>query len=392
MNDGKDNPVLERIESVHIKGFRSLADVTLDGLGSPTVLLGQNGAGKSNLMCFFGLLGAMSRLRAAEFVIQEGGADDQLFGGSKQTARIDASVSVRTWRGRNDFLFALKYTSDDQLAIVDEHVDFEVETNTSRSQPHGTADSSSDRYCATESNADRYRATESSFFFATRSEDDPRAKEVANVIGDCGRYQFHDTSRDAPIKKRWDVEDNHRLLEHGGNLAPVLLRLRVHHPIKYELICRHIRRVLPEFDDFQLDEDYGKTILRWRGRSTGRTMGAHLTSDGSLRCFCLLTLLNLPDEMLPRVILLDEPELGLHPFATSLVSHMVKSLSQRRQVIVATQSPHFVDAFGLDDIVVLEMRDGTTEAKRANEEDFSQWLDDHSSGELWWRNLLGGYP
>ena len=181
-------------------------------------------------------------------------------------------------------------------------------------------------------------------------------------------------------------------LEHGGNLGPVLLSLREHHLSKYKLICRRIRQVLPEFDDFQLEEEYGKTILRWRGKTTGQTLGAHLTSDGSLRCFCLLTLLSLPDEVLPRIILLDEPELGLHPFATSLVSHMVKSLSQRRQVIVATQSPHFVDAFGLDDIVVLEMRDGRTETKRFNEEDFSEWLDDHSSGQLWWRNLLGGYP
>ena len=121
-------------------------------------------------------------------------------------------------------------------------------------------------------------------------------------------------------------------------------------------------------------------------------MGAHLTSDGSLRVFCLLTLLSLPDEVLPRIILLDEPELGLHPFATSLISSMVKSLSHRCQVIVATQSPHFVDAFGLDDIVVLEMRDGRTEAKRVSEEDFSEWLEDHTSGQLWWSRLLGGYP
>ena len=373
MSEGKDNTVLERIESVHIKGFRSLADVTLDGLGSPTMLLGQNGAGKSNLMCFFGMLRAMSRLQAGHFVLQEGGANDQLFAGSKQTSRIDATVSVRTKFGSGEFSFTLKHIGGDRLAIANEQINFDA---------HGL---DAERYAP-------YNITESGFFLVARSAGVPRTKEAAEVIGDCWRYQFHDTSRDAPIKKRWNVEHNQRLLEHGGNLAPVLLRLRAHHPTNYELTRRHIRRVLPEFNDFQIDENYGKTILRWRGRSTDRTMGAHLTSDGSLRCFCLLTLLNLPDEMLPRIILLDEPELGLHPFATSLVSHMVKSLSQRRQVIVATQSPHFVDAFGLGDIVVLEMRDGRTETKRVNEEDFIQWLDDHSSGELWWRNLLGGYP
>ena len=360
MSEGKNDTALERIESVHIKGFRSLADVTLNGLGSPTVLLGPNGAGKSNLMCFFGLLRAMSRLEVGEFVLQEGGANDQLFAGSKHTPQIDASVSVQTEFGRSKFSFALKYVEDDRLAVTNEQIKFDA------------------------------KGMESGFFLV--SEGNESATKVAELLRDCWRYQFHDTSRDAPIKKRSDVKDNSRLLEHGGNLAPVLLRLRVHHPTKYELICRHIRRVLPEFDDFQLEEDYGGTILRWRGKTTGQTLGAHLTSDGSLRCFCLLTLLNLPDEMLPHIILLDEPELGLHPFAISLVSHMVKSLSRRRQIIVATQSPHFVDAFRLDDIVVLELRDGRTETKWANEEDLSQWLDDHSSGELWWKNLLGGYP
>ena len=374
--------MLERIESVHVKGFRSLADLKLDSIPNPMVLLGANGAGKSNLMRFFGLLRAMHSLRAGEFVLREGGADDQLYAGSKQTPQIEATVSAWTRLGRSEFSFALKYTSEDRFAVVNERIS-QLEDRLDAPRPHA--------HPVTESSP-HHRATESSFFLAARSTADPRVKEAADVIGDCWGYQFHDTSRDAPIKKRWDVDDSHRLLEHGGNLGPILLRLREHHFSKYQLICRRIRQVLPEFDDFQLDEDYGKTILRWRGKDTGKTMGAHLTSDGSLRCFCLLTLLSLPDEALPRIILLDEPELGLHPFATSVISHLVKSLSHRRQVIVATQSPHFVDAFGLDEIVVLEMRDGRTEAKRFNEEDFSQWRDDYSSGDLWWSNLLGGYP
>ena len=380
MSHGSEGAVIERIESLHVKGFRSLADVKLGSIPNPMVLLGANGAGKSNLVCFFGLLRAMHGLRAGEFVLQEGGANDQLYAGSEQTSQIEAAVSVRTQFTLCEFLFTMKYTSEDRFAVVEEEFKLYEErpgippvAERSRPSPH-------------------YRATESSFFYAAKSTADPRVKEAATVAGDCWRYQFHDTSRYAPIKKRWDVEDNHRLLEHGGNLAPVLLRLRAHHPTKYELICRHIRRVLPEFDDFELEEAYGKTILRWRSGSTHQTLGAHLTSDGSLRCFCLLTLLNLPEEMLPRVILLDEPELGLHPYATSLVSNMIKSLSRRRQVVVATQSPHFVDAFGLDEIVVLEMRDGRTEAKRVSEKDFSEWLEDHTTGQLWWSHLLGGYP
>ena len=106
----------------------------------------------------------------------------------------------------------------------------------------------------------------------------------------------------------------------------------------------------------------------------------------------LITLLNLPDEMLPSVISLDEPELGLHPTAISLVSHMVKSLALRRQVIVATQSPYFVDAFSLDELVMLSLRDGRTEATKIDSSHFKHWLADYSTGQLWWKGVLGGYP
>ena len=130
---------------------------------------------------------------------------------------------------------------------------------------------------------------------------------------------------------------------------------------RFELISGHIRRVLPVFDRFQLDESYGKVSLRWKAAGTDKTFGAHLTSDGSLRFFALVTLLNLPLEMLPNVLLLDEPELGLHPAAIALVGGMIKSLAVDRQVIVATQSPLLVDVFELDEIVVLDLQQGRTD-------------------------------
>ena len=374
MSDGKDDTVVERIESVHIKGFRSLADVKLDSIPNPMVLLGANGAGKSNILRFFEMLRETYRHGLARFVAHRGGADDQLFGGEKETRQIHAAVRFHTGLGINDLSFALSCTDDDRLTFENEEFHF---------TPH-------DRRGGL--NYGPYPSgIESGFHMVTHSpKADWRAKAAVDFLRDCSIYQFHDTSRDAPIKKRWDVEDSHRLLEHGGNLGPVLLRLREHHLSKYKLICRYIRQVLPEFDDFQLEEEYGKTILRWRGKNIEKTLGAHLTSDGSLRCFCLLTLLNLPDEVLPRIILLDEPELGLHPLATSLVSHMVKSLSQRCQVIVATQSPHFVDAFGLEEMVVLELRDGRTETTRPDPGRFGHLLEDYSTGELWWKGVLGG--
>ena len=147
------------------------------------------------------------------------------------------------------------------------------------------------------------------------------------------------------------------------------------------------------FDRFQIEESYDKVSLRWKASGTDKTLSAHLTSDGSLRFFALVTLLNLPPEMLPNVLLLDEPELGLHPAAVALVGSMIKSLAADRQIIVATQSPLLVDAFDLAEIVVLELQDGRTMFRRPDEEGYKRWLDEgFMPGEIWQKNLIGGRP
>ena len=161
---------------------------------------------------------------------------------------------------------------------------------------------------------------------------------------------------------------------------------------RYDYICNLVNRILPAFDRFDLEESYGKVLLRWKAKGSDKTMGAHLTSDGSLRYFCLVTLLNLPEEMLPSVILLDEPELGLHPSAIALLGGMIRSLSVDKQVIVATQSPLLVDDFAPEEIFVTELKGGQTFITRQDEEYLSVWLDKYSTGELWQKNVLGGSP
>lgn len=159
------------------------------------------------------------------------------------------------------------------------------------------------------------------------------------------------------------------------------------------MICRHIGRVLPEFSRFAIEEHYGRVLLQWQAKGMDKVVGAHPTSDGALRFFALVTLLNLPPEMLPRVILLDGPELGLHPFAIRLVGEMIQSLATERQVIVATQSPLLVDTFDLDAVFVLEWQDAQTKFRKINPEEYQSWLDESfTPGELWQKNLLGGRP
>ncbi len=375
--------IMTKIDSVHICGFRSLADVELPGLSDATVLIGANGSGKSNFIRFFEMLSWMLRSRQlGEFVERQGGADDQLYGGNTTTPRMQAEILLRTERGRNDYRFALSYAHPDRLIFTDEAFRFHSNT-VSTEAPWQYLGSG---YREAEIVEAAYSANSGDFNQRT-------ARVIVNLLRSCSVYQFHDTSDSSNFKKRWDVGDNNVLRTHGGNLAAVLYRLE-HEDIKrFETICRHISRVLPVFDRFQIEESYGKVSLRWKAKGMDKTLGAHLTSDGSLRFFALVTLLNLPSEMLPAILLLDEPELGLHPAAVALVGDMIKALAEKRQIIVATQSPLLVDVFDLSEIVVLELRDGQTQFKRLDPDAYRVWLDNNfTTGELWQKNLLGGRP
>ena len=371
------------IESVRIRGFRSLADVYISGLPQAAVFIGANGSGKSNFMRFFEMLSWMLRSRQlGEFVSRHGGADDQLFGGNAKTPRMTGEITMRTSSGRNDYRFALSYAHPDRFIFTQEDIRF-----------------SGLRY-ATEAHWQSLGSShvEAKIVEAAQTPNYPginrtTASVIVNLLRNCVVYQFHDTSESSGFKNRWDVFENSQLRSHGGNLAAVLYHLEQHDLRRYELICRHIARILPGFERFDIQEEYGKVLLRWKARWSDKTIGAHLTSDGSLRFFALVTLLNLPGEMLPDVILLDEPELGLHPAAVTLVGGMIKSLSVEKQVIIATQSPLLVDVFDLDEIIALELVNGSTEFRRLNTEDYQVWIDDcFSAGEMWKKNLLGAQP
>lgn len=376
------------IDQVRIQGFRSLADVELSEIPKAAVLIGANGSGKSNFIRFFQMLNWMlGPRRLGEFVAMQGGADDQLFGGSKRSPQLSATVTMRTTaidtvtmqptEAQYDYHISLAYAQPDRLIFAEEAFRGSTDEDWKYLGSGHTEAKIVDDIPP--------HAPLANYRFTTQF--------IVNLLRNCSVYQFHDTSDASNFKKRWDVEDNNHLLSHGGNLAAVLHRLEREDIKRFELICKHIGRILPGFDRFVIEESYGKVLLRWKARGMDKTFGAHLTSDGSLRFFALVTLLNLPVEMLPDVLLLDEPELGLHPAAIALIGGMIKALSKKRQIIVATQSPLLVDLFDLDDIFVLDMEDGGTKPRKLTQQAYRVWLDENfTSGELWQKNLLGGRP
>jgi len=361
-----------RIRAVTIEGFRSLKNIQNLELPQLTVLIGANGAGKSTLIRFFEMLSWMLKAKnLQEFVLRHGGGDDQFFMGARKTPRTHAELCLDSDKGRNDYRFELAHISaGDSVMVMNEAYRYSahnIPTKAKWTEIEGVG-------------------KESSLLERT----DKTAQTIVNLLRQCSTYQFHDTSMNAAIHNRWDVTESFRLRSDGGNLAAVLLDLRNGDRKRYELIVKQICRVLPAFKDFVLEEEAGKVLLRWVGRQSDKVFGSHLTSDGSLRLFCLLTLLNMPPERLPDVMFFDEPELGLHPHAITLVAEMFKRLSKQRQIFIATQSPYLVDCFELENIIVASANNGETVLRNLPRAQYQEWLDDeYQISDIWLKQAVG---
>ena len=181
----------------------------------------------------------------------------------------------------------------------------------------------------------------------------------------------------------------------AANLAAVLYRLKSEQEVLYGRIVRNVQQVAPFFLDFDL-EPTGRSerdiILNWRHRGSDLIFGPHQLSDGTLRAICLISLLQQPKEDLPNLIIVDEPELGLHPHALDLIASLIQAVSQHRQVLISTQSSAFVDAFEPEDILVVERNEEATKFSRPDRKMLDTWLQDYSLGEIWEKNVIRGGP
>ena len=368
-----------KLRHIAIKGFKSIdADIGLSlPLGNITVLLGANGSGKSNLVSFFNMLNFMTTGALGQYVGQQG-ASRLLFYGPKKTESISFELQFEDASPVDTYSASLSYGLPDRL-FASEKFSFE---NNGLNIPEQYVLKTNDT--------------------ASGVKEDSRdiSKFVYSLLSDIRTYQFHDTSDSAKIKDRGYVDDAKYLRHDAGNLAAFLKMLQGHprYAKYYARIVRHIQRVMPQFGDFDLEsipgnKDYVR--LNWKDSSgSDYLFDPHQISDGSLRFMALATLLLQPPDLLPKFIVLDEPELGLHPAAIAEFSGMVKIASQHAQVLLATQSTRLIDEFSPEELVIVERDENRNCSvfKKLNIEELSDWLARYSLSELWEKNVLGGRP
>ena len=363
---------MRTLEKLTIKNFKSIREQTL-ALGRLNVFIGANGSGKSNLIEAFRFLREMVNQNLAEATMIRGGADKLLYFGRKRSPEMSFQLEFGDAATGSGYWVRLRSTDEDSFVIADERA----------------------YYDELKKGQMPYDIVFSAFSLESKikKSDHVVAIEVMRDMDSYRVYHFHDTSETAAVKNTGDVEDNRVLRPQAENLAAFLYWMQQKQPDHFANIQDTLRQIAPFFQEFRLAPsklNESKIRLEWKEKGSDAYFNASSFSDGTLRFLCLATLLLQPE--LPAVVLLDEPELGLHPAAVALLADMLSSAATRTQVIAATQSVTLVNQFEPESVWAVDRVDEQSVFRHLSRQDMTEWLDEYGLGDLWEKNILGARP
>ncbi len=361
---------MANLSHIKIKGFKSIKELDLE-MKSINVLIGANGSGKSNFISVFKLLDLIYKQKLQTYILTNGKAERFLHFGSKTTNEISIDLKLKD----NGYFVRLIKDNDSGGLLIEYD----------------------EGYFYGDEYKKPYRPITRNSLESNIANNRERIVEYSReYLRQCKLYHFHDTSDAAKFKSPQDIEANDFLWSDAGNLAPFLLKLKKDYQQDYKNIVQAVQTVAPYFHDFDLKEDKNDVLLRWQHKNDleGAGFSALTLSDGTARFICMATLFLQPKDMRPETIVLDEPEIGLHPAAITVLSEIIQAVANDgAQVIISTQSVTLANCFKPDDFIVVDYADGISSFRRLDDEDqLGLWLKDYQMGDIWNKNLLGGRP
>ena len=349
------------LSRVIIDGYKSIQHTDVE-LRPINILIGSNGVGKTNFISFFKLINIIYEQHLHNYTMQN--SAERLFHyGLKQTSELKGYLAFED----NAYEVRLQARDNGSLFIAEERSYYQ---------------SSSFNV----SNIDESQIKNSSTY---------RDRWLRDYLQSYKIFHFHDTSKGAPLRSSANINDNRYLKTDGSNLPAFLFMLQEKYPKTLRRIELTIRSVMPYFGNFSLAPsllDESQINLQWSDiENNEKYFDANDLSDGSIRFIALATLLLQP--ILPKVIIIDEPELGLHPTAIVKLAGMIKSVASRGcQIIVSTQSVNLINNFDAEDIITVDRKDKQSTFNRLNNDTLQHWLNDYSLGELWTKSIINGQP
>jgi len=365
----------KNLQHIKVEGFKSIAKLDL-AMESINILIGANGAGKSNLISLFTFLSHLSKGKLKHYVEIEGGAERFFHFGSKHTSKMVLDLKA----GLNGYHVEFSPNLDDDSLVFD------------------------NEYCTIETSSRNWKLYpkkgESGFFSDELADSEPLKKETREYLEECRVYHFHDTSSQARFKKMNKLANCDFLEKDAANIAPFLYHLKnskvEQYKQSYQQIIATIRAVAPFFHDFYLKptgaEGDENILLRWTHTKHDAPFSANVLSDGTARFICLATLLLQPHLCRPATIILDEPELGLHPAALDVLADIIHATAKDTQVVCSTQSVTFANLFAPEMFIVADAEEGVSRFRRLEKKSLEPWLEEYGMGDIWTKNLIGGRP
>ncbi|MEP7168262.1 MAG: AAA family ATPase [Bacteroidota bacterium] len=347
------------MDYIEIRGYKSIKTARID-FKPINIFIGANGSGKTNFISFFEFLNRLYNRKLNEYVALTGGNNKYLHNGKKITDRIYFKTEFD--KGQNGYSATLQ-SGTEGFVFTDETLIYKGDKGFNISR----------------SDSEALIKLDNTF----------RAKYIREYLNGFRKYHFHDTSKESPFTQDSNIKnDIYYLYEKGNNLAAFLYNIQISNKIVYNRILKTIQSIAPYFSDFFFqpnNEDYIR--IQWNDRYSDTIYGVTDLSDGTIRFIALTTLFMQPD--LPATIIIDEPELGLHPTAISKLSGMIKSIAAKGcQVIIATQSTDLISHFNPEDIITVDQINGESVFKRLDSESLVQWLEDYTIDDLWKRNII----
>jgi len=363
------------LKHIQVEGFKSIAKLDLL-MSNVNILIGANGAGKTNLISLFTLLSQLSQGKLKNYIETEGGAERFFHFGTKHTSQMIFDLEV----GMNSYHVEFSPNLDDDSLVF------------------------SKEYCEINSSQKSWnlypKKGESGFVSGVSADSDYVKKYTKEYLEKCRVYHFHDTSSQARFKKTNKLVNNYFLEKDAANIAPFLYDLKTsndeNYRQSYQQIVAAVQSVAPFFHDFYLQPSGEKgdenILLRWTHTKHESPFSANVLSDGTARFICLATLFMQPAARRPDTIIIDEPELGLHPAALSVLADIINATAKNTQVICSTQSVAFANHFAPEDFIVVDAENGVSKFSRPDKTQLTQWLEEYGMGDIWAKNLIGGRP
>ncbi len=386
------SPLPPLLKSITMEGFLSFGpDAVTIPLTPLNVLIGPNGSGKSNLVEALSVLRALPKDLSLP-IRQGGGVKDWLWRDGDARAVV-ARLEVLFVKGRVASRKPVRYSLDfgtagDSFMVFDERAENESP------EPHFYFGYEKGRLILN-ARPER-REIQSTDIDPTQSIlsqlRDPKAYPELTRLADLLRriliYRNWQFGPDSSVRRSCRADVRTDTLSESFDNLPARLAVLMGTPAVKRRLIELLHELAPGFDDLVVVPEGGALQLYLTEGS--RSVPAHRLSDGTLRYLCLLAILLDPDPA--PLVVIEEPELGLHPDVLPTLCDLMVAASEKTQLIVTTHSTQMVDAMTdhADSVLVCEKREGPTVVSRLTQEEVDRWREHGSLGSLWMSGHLGG--